>query len=94
MESDVAFEWDQKKSEDNLRKHGVSFWEARRIWADPLHYRVKVADSPEDRWLVVGRVSRARYLSAIITYRGDQAERVRIISARASSKAEVRRYHG
>ena len=94
MEKEQQFEWDPKKNEANLKKHGVTFWEAQRIWDDPLYYRVKVADRPEDRWLVVGRVARMRYLSAIITYRGDQEERIRIISARASSKTEVRRYHG
>lgn len=94
MESELKFEWDPNKNEANLKKHGVSFWEAQRIWSDPLYYRVKVAETPEDRWLAVGRISRTRYLSAIITYRGDQADRIRIISARTSSKAEVRRYHG
>lgn len=94
MVRNETFEWDQRKNDVNLRKHGVSFSEACRIWDDPLYYRVKVAAEPEDRWLVVGRVSRSRYLSAIITYRGTQEERIRIISARASTKAEMRRYHG
>ena len=94
MEDGPEFEWNRRKNESNFKKRGVTFWEAREIWNDPLHYRVKVADDPENRWLVVGRVARSRYLSAIITYRGGQEERVRIISARASSKAEVGRYHG
>ena len=94
MEDGPEFEWNRRKNESNFKKHGVTFWEAREIWNDPLHYRVKVADDPENRWLVVGRVARSRYLSAIITYRGGREKRVRIISARASSKAEVGRYHG
>lgn len=89
-----GFEWDQNKAKANLVKHGVSFHEATRIWLDPNYYRVKVAHEPEDRWLVVGRVARGRYLSAIVTYRGVNPERTRIISARRATKTEVRRYHG
>lgn len=88
------FEWDPRKARLNQHKHGVSFDEACAIWADPLHFRVRVATTPEERWLVVGRVGRRRYLSAIVTYRGSDAERVRIISARRSTKAELERYRG
>lgn len=89
-----GFEWDKNKASTNLAKHGVSFHEATRIWLDPNYYRVKVAQEPEGRWLVVGRVARGRHLSAIVTYRGISGERTRIISARRATKAEVRRYHG
>lgn len=88
------FEWDPEKARLNQRKHGISFGEACSIWTDPLHFRVRVATDPEERWLVVGRVGRRRYLSAIVTYRGDDEGRLRIISARRSTKAEMERYHG
>ena len=32
----LTFEWDQKKAESNLRKHGVSFEEASTVFRDTL----------------------------------------------------------
>lgn len=32
----LLFEWDEEKSQSNLRKHGVSFEEASTIFGDPL----------------------------------------------------------
>ena len=46
MEDGPEFERNRRKNESNFKKHGVTFWEAREIWNDPLHYRVKVADDP------------------------------------------------
>ncbi len=33
---DLRFEWDKKKAAANLRKHGVSFDEARTVFYNPL----------------------------------------------------------
>ena len=30
------FEWDARKAEANLKNHGISFAEARTVFADPL----------------------------------------------------------
>jgi len=30
------FEWDSRKAESNLKKHGISFDEATTIFGDPL----------------------------------------------------------
>ena len=32
----MEFEWDISKAESNERKHGVSFFEAMTVFADPL----------------------------------------------------------
>lgn len=32
----VHFEWDKRKAEANLRKHGISFDEASTVFDDPL----------------------------------------------------------
>jgi uncharacterized protein len=32
----LQFEWDSRKAESNLAKHGVSFEEAITVFADPL----------------------------------------------------------
>jgi uncharacterized protein len=34
------FEWDEKKAKSNLKKHGVSFNEAKTVFEDPFsHFR-------------------------------------------------------
>lgn len=32
----TIFEWDQKKNDINISKHGVSFYEAQRAFLDPM----------------------------------------------------------
>ena len=34
----LNFEWDARKAADNVRKHGVSFEEARTVFADPVMF--------------------------------------------------------
>jgi uncharacterized DUF497 family protein len=52
----VRFEWDARKAKANLRKHGVSFDEARTVFDDPnasLSFDYEHADA-EDRFCTPG----------------------------------------
>lgn len=91
MKQDYEFEWDGLKSLSNTQKHGISFEDATAIWDDPLFIEVHLISEPEDRWAVVGQIAKGRYLTAIITYRGDK---VRIISVRKATKKEIEIYGG
>ena len=86
MKEDYEFEWDEAKAMSNAHKHGVSFEEAMAIWDDPMFAEVHLQSDPEDRWAVIGQIAKDMFLTAIITYRYD---RVRIISARKSTKKET-----
>ncbi|HEX6747163.1 MAG TPA: BrnT family toxin [Longimicrobium sp.] len=88
---DIDVEWDPEKAEWNLRKHGVSFDEARSVLEDPLSFTVFDEDhsEAEDRELLLGRSVADRLLIVSITIRG---ERIRIISAREMTPREKRRY--
>ncbi len=59
LSSVVRFEWDPKKAESNLAKHGVSFDEASSVFGDPL--ATSVADPEhsvgEERFLSASRIS-------------------------------------
>lgn len=91
MFEDYQFEWDPQKDEANLKKHGLFFERARTIWDDERRYVIRSANRfDEERWLVVGRVGPRLYFSAVVTLRG---ERIRLISARESTKREIERYH-
>lgn len=90
MYEDYEFEWGPQKAEVNLKKHGLSFERARTIWGDERRYVYPLSRCREERWLVIGRLGPRVYMSAITTLRG---ERIRLISARFSTKKEIERYH-
>jgi uncharacterized DUF497 family protein len=83
----VEFEWDPRKAEANLRKHGISFSEAATVFGDHLSETAfdPAHSSEEDRFLTVGRSIRRRLLIVAHVERGD---RIRIISARELTRSE------
>ena len=83
-----GFEYDARKSEANLAKHGIDFESAQALWADGDRIEIPARTTDEPRHLVVGRIG-DRHWSAVITYRGDN---IRIISVRRSREEEVRLY--
>jgi uncharacterized protein len=84
----IKFEFDEKKSQSNLEKHGIDFVDAQQLWDDTdlLEIPAKTVDEP--RSLVIGMIS-DNHWSGVITYRGN---RIRIISVRRSRKEEVTLY--
>ena len=84
----MPFEYDPKKSQSNLEKHGIVFEKAQEIWDDPDYLEIPSKTSDEPRWLVIGKID-GKCWSAVITYRG---ENIRIISVRRSRDEEVELY--
>jgi uncharacterized protein len=89
---DDEFEWDDVKAKDNLRRHGVSFEQARDVFKDP--FAMDLIDDRNDygrehRYVTIGMVD-GRLLFVSYTMR---QERIRIISARGAEPYEQRRYH-
>jgi len=86
----MEIEYDSRKTAANLKKHGVSFEEAEAALFDPLALSIEDPDAEgESRWLLIGMVGRMQILTVIYTLRGD---RIRIISARRSTKRELQEY--
>lgn len=89
----IQFEWDNHKNEINIRKHKISFEEAKtvfcdknaRIIADPDH------SQDEDRFIILGLSSALRLLVVCHCYRKND-EVIRIISARKATKNEIKYY--
>jgi len=92
------FEWDEQKAEINLRKHGIRFEDAARVFDDPLAVTDQDRiENGEQRWQTVGMADGYLLLLVAHTVRfeDDGIEVVRIISARRVDRAERRRYeHG
>jgi len=82
------FEFDQKKSQSNLIKHGIDFVDAQAIWLDSRLIEIQASSDDEPRSLVIG-VIKGKHWSAVTTYR---EPKTRIISVRRSRQSEVTLY--
>jgi uncharacterized DUF497 family protein len=88
---DDRFEWDDGKARRNLRKHGVSFDEARAVFDDAnALVEWDDSDTSEERWATIG-LSLGRVLYVVSTERRESV--IRIISARRATRHEEDRYY-
>lgn len=95
----LRFEWDERKAAANVKKHGVSFDEAKSVFVDE---RAKLIADPdhnedEDRFVLLGLSSVLRLLLVCHCYRdegktGKEGNVIRIISARKASPHEFKCY--
>lgn len=87
----MKFEWDALKAAQNLQNHGVSFEEAASVFGDPLAATIADPDHSTDerRFITMGVTLAQRLLVAVHT---ERANRTRIISARAATRAEKMKY--
>lgn len=86
-----SFEWDEDKNQANIRKHGVSFARAQKIFSSPVFsWLDDRIDYGEDRYITLGVVDGIAVLVVVHT---DENDITRIISARPASKQERKRYY-
>lgn len=73
------FEWDTKKAQENIKKHGVDFFEAVYAFLDPN--RIIAVDEAysrnEERYFCIGKVG-SQIMTVRFTYR---RKKIRIIGA-------------
>lgn len=85
----IRFEWDTAKERANVRKHGISFDEARSVFYDD--FAVQFFDDEhsdaEARFLLLGMSIHARLLLVCHCERGS-GDVIRIISARKATRRE------
>jgi uncharacterized DUF497 family protein len=91
----IKFEWDPHKAAANLKKHRVSFEEAKSVFYDEFAVQFFDEDhsSDEERFLMLGKSSGARLLIVCHCER-ESGEVIRIISARNATKRESSFYQG
>ena len=90
----LRFDWDAAKARVNLRKHGVSFEEARTVFFDEHALFMDDPEHSEDeeRFLLLGLSIRLRTLVVCHCFR-DQEDLIRIISARRANRNEQAEYN-
>ena len=91
---ELTFEWDDKKSASNQKKHGVSFEEAKTVFSDQFARLIADPDhsDDEDRFILLGTSISSRLLVVCHCVRVDDA--IRLISARKADKQEREIYEG
>ena len=88
----LQFEWDKRKAEKNIKKHGVSFEESGTVFGDPL------ANIFDDEWhflnerreIVIGHSENNRLLVVCFTEKVEGV--IRIFSSRPVTPKERRDY--
>ena len=91
--AEIEFEWDPRKARANLKKHGVSFEEARSVFYDDeaLFRDDDEHSQDEDRFVLLGLSSILRILVVVHCFRGED-DVIRIISARKATPSEAGQY--
>lgn len=91
----IKFEWDTQKAVANLKKHQVSFEEAKSVFYDEfaVQFFDEVHSGDEERFIMLGLSSGAKLLIVCHCER-EEGSVVRIISARKATKRESTFYQG
>jgi uncharacterized protein len=84
----MSFEWDGRKNDANLSKHGIDFHDATGIFDGPVLERSSDRHG-EARTVAVG-ILEHRVVVMVYTWRGDNR---RIISERRARNDEKEAYH-
>ena len=89
----LKFKWDKKKEKANIKKHGVSFEEARTAFYDENAIQFYDPDhsADEDRFILLGASYKLNMLVVCHCFREEETV-VRIISARMADKDETIAY--
>lgn len=90
---ELTFEWDESKNHANQRKHGVSFDEAKSVFADENGRLIHDPDHSENenRYILLGFSANLRLLVVVHGYKKD-GEIIRVISVRKATKTEIKYY--
>lgn len=86
----MRFEWDERKNQLNIRKHGIDFHDVPEMFLHPmLIRRDDRVDYGEERWISLGWL---RGLVGVVVYTERMGDVIRIVSARKATRGEAKRY--
>ena len=91
------FDWDPAKERKNIRKHKITFQRATAVFRDPNQvsiYDEEHSTKDEDRWITIGidGMGTLRVVSHTFEETNEQSSKIRIISARKATNAEINQY--
>lgn len=82
----MDFEFDPKKSEANLEKHGLDFEAAKALWSDVNSVEIPAKSETEIRKMLIAGHD-GKVWAAIFTERGDKVRLISVRRARDNEKA-------
>ncbi len=90
----VRFEWDERKNQSNLVKHGIDFQTAQLIFDDPNCVTfIERTNDGEPRWHAIGFAGGLILVVVVHTHcEAGTDELIRIISARQATRHERKLY--
>lgn len=91
----MSWSWDDKKNRDNIKKHGISFEDAKRVFDDPLAAIETDPHPHEERFRITGMTGGAIVMVVYALIESADAtadEQIRIISARKVDRSERLEY--
>lgn len=88
---DLEFEWDEEKERANIKKHGIPFGVAAKVFGDVNRIEIydKAHSIEEDRYITIGMAG--DILFVVYT---ERHPRIRLISARLATAKERGMYDG
>jgi uncharacterized DUF497 family protein len=91
--NEPVFIWDPVKERENIRKHRITFDEAKYVFRDDDGIRIfdDEHSEDEDRFILIGLGGKGRLLVVVHCFRNSDNE-IRIISARKAVPNEIRQY--
>ena len=89
----LRFEWEPRKASANLKKHGITFEEAKSVFYDESAKLISDPDhsEDEDRFILLGVSHSLRVILVCHCYRSE-GNVIRIISARKATPKESKAY--
>ena len=94
----LIFDWDSQKARTTIRKHKISFDEAKTIFLDPylVTYPDKFHSDYEKRYISIGYSAQNRVLIAVHTEyeKTKNTTIIRIINSRKATPDERKNYEG
>lgn len=90
----MTFEWDDNKEQINIKKHGMDFETASRVFDDDNRLEIydDLHSEYEDRYITIGMIDEITCIAMVVyTERGTDV--IRIISARKATPKERRKYY-
>jgi uncharacterized DUF497 family protein len=86
----MVLEWDKNKNKINIKKHGIDFLDAHKIFEKPILTKIDDRiDYKEKRWIGLGQLE---HITVVLVYT-KRGKNIRIISIRKANKIERKVYN-
>jgi uncharacterized DUF497 family protein len=86
----MKFEWDEQKNQANIKKHGLDFGDAYKVFEYPMLVNLdNRKDYGEERWIGIGLMDTR---VVVILFAEPDEDTIRVISLRKATSNERKRY--